>query len=61
MKDKWWKGWVETLEHMIMWGIIFLIVRWFIKNLFGKYFIFFWVYLGLVVMIYLNRETIYAP
>ena len=61
MKDKWWKGWVETLEHMMMWGIVFLIIGWFIKNLFGKYFIFFWVYLGLVVMIYLNRETIYAP
>lgn len=61
MKDKWWKGWIETLEHMVMWGIIFLVVRWFIKGLFGKYAIFFWVYLGLVIMMYLNREAIYTP
>tara|TARA_R110000787_G_scaffold184283_1_gene296220 strand:- start:1048 stop:1215 length:168 start_codon:yes stop_codon:yes gene_type:complete len=55
MKNKWWVGWVETLEFFAGCGIIFLLIRWFIKSLFGKNAIIFWIYLGLVIYVYINR------
>jgi hypothetical protein len=53
MNDKL-KDWFGILKYMAMWGVIFLVVKWFIENLFGKYAFFFWVYLGMVVLLYLN-------
>jgi hypothetical protein len=39
------RGFFRLLEGLILFSLAFLFLRWFIKGLFGKYFIFFWIYL----------------
>jgi len=57
----WFKHWGGILEHMVMWGLIFLFIKWFVSNLFGKHAIAFWVWLGAWVFLYLNAIYKWYP
>jgi hypothetical protein len=46
------KGFFRLLEGVILFGLAFAFIRWFVKGLFGKYFILFWVWLILSIVYY---------
>jgi hypothetical protein len=52
------RGFFRLLEGLALFGLAFLFLRWFIKGLFGKYFIFFWIYLFIAIgMFVYDRAT----
>jgi uncharacterized membrane protein len=51
------KGFLRVLEGIALFGFAFLFLRWFIKGLFGKYFILFWLWLFLAIGIYVLNQN----
>jgi hypothetical protein len=44
------KGFFRLLGSVILFGLAFYFIRWFVKGLFGKYFILFWAWLILSIV-----------
>lgn len=44
----------DSLKHLGMWAIILVVLIWFIKGLFGRYWYFFWGYLIITLLMYYN-------
>jgi hypothetical protein len=50
------RGILNLLRGFALFGFVFMFLRWFIKGLFGKYFIIFWLWLILSVVMYYNHQ-----
>ena len=46
------KGFFRLLEGLLLFGMAFAFIRWFINGLFSRYFILFWVWLILAIVYY---------
>ena len=55
------RGFFRLLEGLILFSLAFLFLRWFIKGLFGKYFIFFWIYLFIAVIMFISNRVNKEP
>jgi hypothetical protein len=55
------RGFFRLLEGLALFGLAFLFLRWFIKGLFGKYFIFFWIYLFIAVIMFISNRVNKEP
>lgn len=47
---------LNLLRSFALFGFAFIFLRWFIKGLFGKYFILFWIWLIVAYMMYYNHQ-----
>jgi hypothetical protein len=53
------KGFFRVLEGLALFGLAFLFLRWFVRGLFGPYFILFWLWLFLACgMYYVNKNRV---
>lgn len=50
------RGILNLLRGFALFGFAFMFLRWFIKGLFGKYFIIFWLWLILTIVMYHNHQ-----
>ena len=46
----------NLLRGFALFGFAFMFLRWFVKGLFGKYFILFWIWLIIAFMMYYNNQ-----
>jgi hypothetical protein len=47
---------IAMIQHFLLLGVVFLIFRWFIMGMFGKYWFLFWGYLVVVLVIYFDSK-----
>ena len=46
----------NLLRGFVLFGFAFMFLQWFVKGLFGKYFILFWIWLIVAFMMYYNNK-----
>jgi hypothetical protein len=51
------RGFFRVLEGFVLFGLAFMFLKWFIKGLFGRYFIIFWVWLIIAIAMYFNHQN----
>ena len=51
------RGFFRILEGFVLFGLAFIFLRWFIKGLFGRYFIVFWAWLIIAIVMYFNHQN----
>ena len=51
------RGFFRVLEGFVLFGLAFIFLKWFIKGLFGRYFIVFWVWLIVAAVMYFNHKN----
>lgn len=51
------RGFFKLLEGLALFGLAFMFLRWFIKGLFGKYFILFWIWLFIAIWMYISHNN----
>jgi hypothetical protein len=47
---------LNLLRGFALFGFAFIFLKWFIKGLFGRYFILFWIWLIVAFMMYYNHQ-----
>jgi hypothetical protein len=50
------KGILKVLEGIFLFGLAIIFFKWFLKGLFGRYFIFFWAWLIISFYMYFNHQ-----
>ena len=51
------RGFFKLLEGFVLFGLAFMFLKWFIKGLFGRYFIIFWVWLFIAIGMYISNKN----
>ena len=55
------RGFLRVLEGFVLFGFAFLFLRWFIKGLFGRYFILFWAWLIIAIAMFVHARVTEEP
>lgn len=51
------RGILKLLEGLFLFGLVVVFIKWFVKGLFGRYFILFWIWLIAAFVMYFNHKA----
>jgi len=55
------RGFFRVLEGFVLFGLAFIFLKWFIKGLFGRYFIVFWIWLIVAIGMFVYDRSTQTP
>lgn len=55
------RGFFRVLEGFVLFGLAFMFLKWFIKGLFGRYFIVFWAWLIIAIVMFIHARATEEP